>query len=93
MNARGACRPLMYGSVPLRDTSRKLLGNTAWLARLQSEKALKQVDRRLVKGSRREPRKIRADITKGIHTLTLKESDVWMFPSNLDTWNVLIHQI
>lgn len=69
MNARGACRSLM--GTP-RDTSRKLVGNRGWLARVDSEKTPKEVDRRLVKGSRREPRKIRADVTKGIHYLLQK---------------------
>lgn len=72
MNAHGACRSLMYGLVPLRDTSRQLLGNRGWLPRVESEKTLIEVDRRLVKGSRREPGKIRADITKGIHYLLQK---------------------
>lgn len=72
MNTRGACRSLMYGWVPLRDTSRKLAGNRGWLGRVESEKTLKEVDRRLVKGSRREPGKIRTDITKGIHYLLQK---------------------
>lgn len=50
MSACGAHRSLKYGSVPLRDTSRNT-GNTGWLARVESEKTLKEVDRRLVKGS------------------------------------------
>lgn len=72
MDAHGACRSLMYRSAPLRDTSRQLPGNRGWPARVESEKTLKEVDSRLVKGSRREPGKIKADITKGIHCLLQK---------------------
>lgn len=58
MNAHGACRSLMYRSAPLRDTSRQLPGNRGWPARVESEKTLKEVDRRLVKGSRESPEKL-----------------------------------
>lgn len=88
MNAHGACRSLMYRLVPLRDTSRQLLGNRGWLARVESEKTLKQVDRRLLKGSRRELGKIRADITKGIHYLLQKLQRNLTFGCSLQTWTL-----